>query len=131
MFMMKLTELQPSQLYISSLKLSSVLHEFSEHGWDSVPPIPLLKLNGRIVMVDGHTRAVAAWLLGKQEVLACWDDDDLDLEAYRICVDWCVAEGITSPGALVTRVIAPDQYERDWYGRCREMHRQLKELRGR
>lgn len=60
-FLMELDKIQPSQLYISSRKLNSVMKNFASKP-SLMEPIPVKKLGDRIVFVDGHTRAFAALL---------------------------------------------------------------------
>ena len=63
-FMMKLDEIQPSQLYVSSEKLNAVMKAIDPVKPGTVEPIPIRKLGRRIIFVDGHTRAFAAPLHG-------------------------------------------------------------------
>jgi ParB-like chromosome segregation protein Spo0J len=67
-FMMKLSEIQPSQLYISSEKLSEIMKTFDSANPELIELIPIKKLGNEIVFVDGHTRAAAAFLRGFSEV---------------------------------------------------------------
>jgi hypothetical protein len=121
-----LSDLQPSQLYISSAKLAEVQRLVGA----KASPLPVRRIGGRVVLTDGHTRALAAWREGRRTVQVHWDDDALDWEAYEICVEWCLEEGIRSVADLATRVVAARQYEELWLDRCRAMHRQLAEQRG-
>jgi ParB-like chromosome segregation protein Spo0J len=63
-FTIKIDAIQPSQLYISSEKLDTVMKNFRRNQPLIVEPIPIKKLDGQIIFVDGHTRAFAAFLLG-------------------------------------------------------------------
>lgn len=120
-----LGDLQPSQLYINADKLTEVQCERDEEPGSSVVPLPVKRLGGRIVLTDGHTRALAAHLQGRTVVAVCPDADDLDWEAYEICVGWCLDEGIRAIADLEPRVVAAEQYEELWIERCRSMHREL------
>lgn len=124
-FMMKLDELQPSQLFISSAKLACVMGDFDPLTPDSLAPIPVKELAGKVICTDGHTRALAAQLGGLVEVRAFWDEDELDWAAYEICVGWCEEEGIHTIADLKNRIVSPTEYERLWLGRCGEMQQQL------
>jgi hypothetical protein len=124
-FFKSLNELQPSQLYISAAKLARVRRDFDPQRPASLAPIPIKALGGRVIMTDGHTRALAALLAGLAEVPVVWDEDDLDWEAYQICVDWCLAEGIRTVADLQDRVVLAAEYEVVWHQRCREMQRDL------
>ncbi|MFU8827528.1 MAG: hypothetical protein ACNA70_08565 [Brevefilum sp.] len=124
-----LNDLQPSQLYISQAKLSSVAQRLDAALPERIEPIPYKVLDGLKVMTDGHTRAFAAYLAGCAAVPAYKDPDDLDWEAYRICVEWCHAEGIHTISDLAGRVVSTAEYERLWYDRCRKMQADLAEQR--
>lgn len=128
-FLLHLDKIQPSQLYISQAKLKSVLDLIEKKGFDAPPPIPVIKLRGLIVYTDGHTRAMAACLSGLEKVPVYWDEDELDLQAYEICVDWCLDEGIKSISDLKGRIIPHSDYEILWYERCKKMQEALENER--
>lgn len=121
MLLFPLAHLQPSQLYISEAKLAEVLAWWQPPTLETLEPIPIKRLNGRVIYTDGHTRAFAAHRLGFTEVPVVWDEDTLDWEAYQICVDWCLDEGIRTIGDLEGLVIPPEQYETLWHDRCEVM----------
>lgn len=127
-FLMKLKGIQPSQLYISTQKLSNVMQNFPSK-LTSIKPIPIKKLDDQIIFVDGHTRAYAAFLHGFPEIPVYWEDEELDWEAYEICVEWCKEEGIHTIQDLKNRVISHQEYEKLWYERCAKMHKELKARR--
>ncbi len=129
MFKMRLADIQPSQLYISSEKLSRIMKGGDSEPATSLEPVPVKNLDGRVIFTDGHTRALAAHLAGYSEISVYWDLDELDWEEYRICVDWCKEEGISTIADLKDRVIQPEDYERLWLKRCQEMQRKLQENR--
>ena len=124
-----LLSLQPSQLYVSREKLTIVesMYDFSTPM--GISPIPIKHLDGAQVMMDGHTRALAAYLAGLLTVPTYPDPDELDWDAYRICVAWCHDENIYSIADLADRVVSPEDYERLWYDRCRQMQSDLAEKR--
>lgn len=112
---MKIEDLTPSQLFISELKLTRNMQWLlaTEQAYE---PIPVVKLDGKVVITDGHTRAVILAQLGAREINVVWDEDTLDWDAYRICVDWCVSEGIKSPYDLINRTIPSELYDIQWIG---------------
>ena len=125
---MKLDDLMPSQLYISDIKYKK------NRQWLTSPikdyePIPIIKIDEKIVMTDGHTRVVILSQMGLDEVLVKWENDELDLDAYKICVDWCISDGVLSPRFLYDRIISGQEFQRLWIDRCQEMHRKLKACR--
>ncbi len=123
--MMSLEELQPSQLYISSEKLVRIESEHNPRRVDRLEPIPIKELDGQIILTDGHTRAFFALLNGHSEIPVIWDEDELDWEAYRICVAWCRELEIRTVADLRDRVLNSEEYEICWHERCRQMHRNL------
>ena len=74
---LKLKDLQPSQFYISEKKLRDIESWLNPVDLSCFEPIPLKLLDGRPVMTDGHTRAVAALRAGLDSVPLVWDEDEL------------------------------------------------------
>lgn len=120
-----LRDLQPSQLYVSREKLATVLASWSDRSPATLGPLPVKRYADRLVLTDGHTRALAAHRAGLAAVLVMPDEDDLDDEAYEVCVRWCLEAGIESVADLDARVVSPEDYERLWLDRCRTLHREL------
>jgi len=127
-FMMKLGEIQPSQLFINSEKLSLVMKTFDANP-RLIEPIPVKKIGEQIVFVDGHTRAFAVFLKSMSEVNVYWEEDELDWDAYEVCVDWCKKEGINTIADLKERVIPSNEYQVLWLDRCEKMQRELEAKR--
>ena len=124
-FNANLSDLQPSQLYICSAKLAAVERSIDRQRACSIDPLPVKRLRSKIVLTDGHTRAFAAFQRGRECVPAYWEKDQLNWEAYEVCVEWCLEEGIRSVADLRSRVVTAKQYEELWYKRCRAMHERL------
>jgi hypothetical protein len=124
-FMMRLDKIQPSQLYISSEKLNEVMRAIDPEQPGEIEPIPIKKLGRRIIFVDGHTRAFAAFLRGFPKIPVYWEDEELDWDAYAICVQWCKKERIRTIADLKDRVVSQKDYEILWYQRCEEMQQDL------
>jgi hypothetical protein len=127
-FMMKLDEIQPSQLFINSEKLSLVMKTFDANP-TSIELIPVKKIGDQVVFVDGHTRALASFLRGISKVKVYWEKDELDWDAYEVCVDWCKKEGINTIADLKERVIPSKEYQVLWLDRCEKMQRELEAKR--
>jgi len=85
-------------------------------------PIPIKEIDGQLVATDGHTRLLAWFLNGHQEVECEWEDTEMDWDEYRVCIQWCKEEGIQSVADLAKRIISPENYEVLWLERCRIMH---------
>lgn len=126
-FSMKLDEIQPSQLYVNSEKLNTVMKGIRTS--QQIEPIPIKKLGNSIVFVDGHTRALAAFMNDFARVPVYWESEDLDWEAYEVCVEWCKEEGILAIADLRDRIISDEEYEKLWLDRCMRMQEELKQKR--
>lgn len=124
-FLMPLDNIQPSQLYISRAKIDRVLKCFEPKSLKHLEPIPVKELDGEVICTDGHTRGLAWYLAGYQEIEVVWETDDLDWEAYAICVQWCKKEGIRRIPDLQSRIVSHSQYRILWYDRCRAMQEKL------
>jgi hypothetical protein len=125
-FLFRLTDVQPSQLYISSALLSKILLNINPNRPEQMAPLSLKELDDITIFTDGHTRALAAFLTGFHEVNAVWDEDDMEWEAYRTCVQWCHNEGITTIADLQARVVNPEEYQVLWVDRCVKMQQNIK-----
>jgi hypothetical protein len=123
-FAVNLADLQPSQLYISAEKLARAERAMRDAG-TGPEPLPVRQFGPRTVLTDGHTRALAAHRAGATSIAVYAETDELDWEAYEICVQWCLEEGIRSIADLEAKIVPPDRYEVLWYARCRALHEQL------
>ena len=116
-----LSDLQPSQFCVSGAKLAEVRTWFRPENLENFAPIPVKALDGRPVMTDGHTRAVAALLAGLERVPLAWEDEELDWDMYRACVRACRDRGVRSPADLTSRVVSPEAYAEVWDAWCDRM----------
>ena len=128
-FVMKIEQIQPSQLYVNSKKLSEVLAGYDELKPEMLEPLPVKKLENDIVLTDDHSIALAAVMRGISEIRVYWDDVESDWEAYQTCVNWCKEEGIHSISDLKDRVVSPEQFEILWVKRCNKLAEELEKKR--
>ena len=124
-----LRDLQPSQFYISEKKLRAVESWLDAADLSNFEPIPVKLLDGRPVMTDGHTRAVAALRAGLVSVPLVWDEDELPWDMYRACVAACREQAIESPGDLLPRIISEEEYREKWDKWCENVHERIKRNR--
>ena len=122
-----LKDLQPSQFYISQVKLSNIQAWFHKDDLSNFEPLPVKVLDGIPILTDGHTRAVSAILAGLESVPLVYDEDELDWNLYRYCVEQCTQKGIHSPYDLVDRVISAYEYEEKWIGWCEQISSKLQQ----
>lgn len=114
----KLIDLQPSQFYLSQEKIEGINSWFRSDIFDDFSPLPVKILNGKVVLTDGHTRAWVAYRNGFEKVPLTWDEDELDWEAYQLCVDECQRQGINSIADLNNRILSPEEYTLKWDHWC-------------
>ena len=86
-------------------------------------------LDGKPVMTDGHTRAVAALKAGLITVPLLWDEDELDWDMYRSCVTACCERKVFSPVDLLTRIIPETKYQEKWDRWCDVMQAEIERKR--
>jgi len=114
-------ELYPSQLYISARKMRDVV-EWFDFDDPTHDPIPTYAIDGTLTLLDGHTRAFVACLGGidslRIQELDDSDMEELNLELYRECLDWCQNEGVTDLSDFVGRVVSDTTYKAKWIDRC-------------
>ena len=81
--------------------------------------MPVKELDGELILTDGHTRALVAYLKGLKKIKFVWEDVELDWDVYRLCVKWCKKEGIFKIKDLKDRMINEEDFHRLWCKRCR------------
>ena len=116
---LNLIDLQPSQFYISEEKVKNIKEWFDPRNLSEFEPIPIKILYNKPVMTDGHTRAIVAIQYGLKSVPFVWDNDELDWNMYRKCIDECLMQNIKTPYDLLNRIIDKDDYERKWRCWCK------------
>ncbi len=116
-----LTDIQPSQFYLSRLKLERVQSWFRPHDLSNFTPCPVYLLNGRVIFTDGHTRAYAAYKAGLRQIPLVWETDRLSWEQYQKCVDSCLLHSVHSVADLENRILTPEDYETKWLDWCRQI----------
>ncbi len=125
-FKVDLMSLQPSQLYINYEKLKKVENEFILK--KIFNPLPIKLLNGRLILTDGHTRALIYYLNGIYSIEVYWDDpwgsEFLDKKEYEISLQWCLEEKILSIKDLKDRIVSDEDYQSLWLDRCKNVFEQ-------
>ncbi|WP_198661971.1 hypothetical protein [Halorussus litoreus] len=116
-FPIAIDDVRPSQLYVDGLKLSLVTQwfDFADPNYDA---LPVRKVEDEWMLTDGHTRAFVTYLAGADRLRIVRDTDDLPMDVYRTCLDWCEEEGVTEIGDLTGRVLNHDDFEEQWIARC-------------
>ena len=113
----KLTDLHPTQLYLSEKKLQAIQMLDQSEEIIKVDPISILVFGDGFLITDGHHRAYQALLAGRDTISAELDRDGGD-ELYDLYAQACEERKITSVLDLKHRILAQDEYEAKWYNWC-------------
>ena len=113
----KITDLHPTQLYLSEKKLQAIQMLDQSADIINVDPISVLAFGNRFLITDGHHRAYQALLAGRDTISAEWDRDGGD-ELYHLYAQACEERMIYSVLDLKNHILAQDEYEAKWYNWC-------------
>ena len=113
----KITDLHPTQLYLSKKKLQAIQMLDQSAEIINVDPISVLAFGDRLLITDGHHRAYQALLAGRDTISAEWDKDGGD-EIYHLYAQACEERKIDSVLDLKHRILPQDEYEAKWYNWC-------------
>ena len=113
----KITDLHPTQLYLSEKKLQAIQMLDQSADIINVDPISVLAFGNRFLITDGHHRAYQALLAGRDTISAEWDRDGGD-ELYHLYAQACEERKIYSVLDLKNHILPQDEYEAKWYNWC-------------
>ena len=113
----KLTDLHPTQLYLSEKKLHDIQMLDQSAEIINVDPISILAFGNCFLITDGHHRAYQALLAGRDTISAEFDKDGGD-EIYHLYAQACEERKISSVMDLKHHILAQDEYEAKWYNWC-------------
>ena len=91
----KITDLHPTQLYLSEKKLQDIQMLDQSAEIINVDPISVLAFGDRFLITDGHHRAYQALLAGRDTISAEFDRDGGE-ELYALYAQACEERKITS-----------------------------------
>ncbi|MFC2082478.1 hypothetical protein ACFLSG_00360 [Candidatus Bipolaricaulota bacterium] len=116
-----LMELRPNNWYINRVKLDRVRSAWQREEQASIPPVLVTTINGELSLIDGHSRALAAWERGETCITANMTDLD-DIEGstalYRHIHHTGPWLGVETVADLAGRIVEPAEHERLWIGYC-------------
>ena len=113
----KLTDLHPTQLYLSEKKLQNIQLLYQSEEIINLDPISILAFGNGLLITDGHHRAYQALLAGQDTISAEFDRDGGD-ELYALYAKACEERKITTVLDLKHRILPQDEYEAKWYNWC-------------
>ena len=113
----KLTDLHPTQLYLSEKKLHDIQMLDQSVEIINMDPISILAVGNRFLITDEHHRAYQALLAGQDTISAEFDRDGGDA-LYALYTQACEERKIDSVLDLKNRILPQDEYEAKWYNWC-------------
>ena len=113
----KITDLHPTQLYLSEKKLHDIQMLDQSAEIINVDPISVLAFGDSLLITDGHHRAYQALLAGRDMISAEFDRDGGD-ELYDLYAQACEERKIITVLDLKHRILPQDEYEAKWYNWC-------------
>ena len=115
-FKISIDKIVPAQLTVNEEKLEKVL------SWIDKPQdviISCLKINDKVICIDGHTRLVAAYKKDFHYVYGYYEEIE-NKDFYETCLKWCNDEGINSVENLLQTVVTSKEHEEIWIDRCQQ-----------
>ena len=113
----KITDLHPTQLYLSEKKLQDIQMLYQSAENINVDPISILAVSNRLLITDGHHRAYQALLAGQDTISAEFDQDGGDV-LYDLYAQACEERKIDSVWDFKNRILPQEEYEAKWYNWC-------------
>lgn len=113
----KLTDLHPTQLYLSEKKLHDIQMLDQSEENINMDPISILAVGNRLLITDGHHRAYQALLAGQDTISAEFDQDGGDV-LYDLYAQACEERKIDSVWDFKNRILPQEEYEAKWYNWC-------------
>lgn len=112
-----ITDLHPTQLYLSEKKLQAIQMLYQSVEKPIIDPISVLTFGDYLLITDGHHRAYQALLEGRDTISAEFDRDGGDA-LYALYAQACEERKITSVLDLKNHILSQDEYEPKWYNWC-------------
>ena len=117
----KLLALRPNNWYLNHEKLKRVRMAWKSGEQDALPPVLVTEIDGELSLIDGHSRAYAAYERGETHIKA----DVCELEKiegsnalYRYIHREGPKLGVNTIADLRNRILPPDEHRRLWTGYC-------------
>jgi len=117
----RLSDLQPNNWYINREKLDKVRKAWSNGEQDTIPPILVTYIQGQPSLIDGHSRAYAAYENGEKEIYALIEDLDTIEGSNALYVhihNEGPKQGILSIADLASRIVESEEHQRLWIDYC-------------
>ena len=113
--------LRPNNWFINRDRLEAVRKAWRRGEEVHLPPVLVTEIDGELSLIDGHSRAYAAWENGALRIGAIVKDLD-EIEGSKALYKHIHREGpklgIRTIGDLEGRIVGPREHRRLWVGYC-------------
>ena len=116
-----LMDLRPNNWTINHAKLDRVREVWQRGEQDQLPAVLVTTIDGELSLIDGHSRAYAAWERGETHVTAqvCALEEIEGSTALYCHIHRAGPQlGVKTIADLAHRIVEPDEHERLWIGYC-------------
>jgi hypothetical protein len=115
--------LRPNNWYINEAKLLRVREAWDQGEPDRLLPVLVTEIDGELSLIDGHSRAFAAYERGATHIEAIiekLEEIEGSKALYRHIHRSGPKAGVASIADLAGRIVAPDLHSRLWVGYCEQ-----------
>ncbi|MCB9438459.1 MAG: ParB N-terminal domain-containing protein [Anaerolineales bacterium] len=119
--LVKIADLRPNNWYINRAKLEAVRQAWATGIHATLPPVLITQIDGAYSLIDGHSRAFAAWEQGLSHIDATLQPLAAieGLTALYIHIHQAgPARGIRHVWDLADHIVDPIEHKRLWVGYC-------------
>jgi hypothetical protein len=121
MTFIRLLALRPNNWYINREKLTRVRAAWENGEQDELPPVLVTEIDGVLSLIDGHSRAYAAFERGETHITAEFHKLET-IEGSGALYKHIHCEGpklgISTIANLGNRILPPEEHRRLWIGYC-------------
>jgi len=113
--------LRPNNWFISREKLDRVREAWENGTQENLPPVLVTYIDGQASLIDGHSRAYAAFERGHTKILALVEDlknIEGSRELYLHIHNEGPRQGILCIADLADKILEPEDYQEKWIGFC-------------
>lgn len=112
-----LLDLQPSNWYLNQAKLERIREAWASGNQADLPPVLITQINEKLCLIDGHSRAYAAYENNSQRISAIFEYlESIEgcAELYRHVYEEAQRMGLQTIADLAARILSPDDHKRLW-----------------
>lgn len=119
--LVNLRELRPNNWYINREKLHRVRQAWAKGFENRLPPVLVSEIDGSLALIDGHSRAFAAYENGMvtiEAIVEKLEDIEGSIELYRFIHNSGPGLGVSTIADLVDRIVSPEEHWKLWISWC-------------